>query len=467
MATLLSSARSTKPIRLRDVPTVAQIIERTPVVPASPDPWYEGRTPRPTAPEWLVFGARVRHAVIPGTWKVVREAARYGNGRDWLVRVREQAGDGSLFGPVLSWKVGEVAGLATAEPAPAIAIVNTPAPADDKPLTVAMVISIDGTHYAVAPLAPAPDAVKAFRLEKIGGDEAVYDVEELAGVSRCDCADFVFRREGLDTIGCKHIRAAWMMGLIGEYTPAPGGRLVDPAPATLVSNKGGDAEPRHDDASPCCPADEPMPCTGCLSHEGPADLSDDGWDDDHIWTISDVAPEPDDDAEVLQLIEDGAELEAEGEEPLGYATPECFTAVSEGRADWAREFGLVPCPGWVTPENRADLLADDAIDGGWASRPRGYFEGLLAGAFDGEVPAPDPDEPAARSLAEQVDEHARELRAIGSPLHDLLAERAEALAGEIRYLDATTVGQYRDRREAALDAARDAAEARMASRCCC
>jgi hypothetical protein len=75
-------------------------------------------------------------------------------------------------------------------------------------------------------------------------------------------------------------------------------------------------------------------------------------------------------------------------------------------------------------------------------------------------------EPGPRSLAVQVEDHARELRAVGSPLHDLLAERAEGLAAQIRLVDATTVEQFRDRLSAMLDAAADAAEARHRAACC-
>lgn len=65
-----------------------------------------------------------------------------------------------------------------------------------------------------------------------------------------------------------------------------------------------------------------------------------------------------------------------------------------------------------------------------------------------------PTEPVEpRSLEHQVRDHARELRAQGSPLGDLLAEQAEQLADQIRYLEATTVEQYRDRLDAALDCA--------------
>ena len=369
MSTLTSPRNQVKPIRLATSPAVAP--GNPTVAPASPDPWYADRPAYAVAKADLTFAARVRHKVIPGVWKVVRAATRLDSTCRYTIRVREFAADGSLIGPVLNWTLDEVAAIVTDEPKAEPAtrsveeIVPQPiAPPAAKPLTVAMVISIDGTHYAVSPLAPAPDASKAYRFAKVGGDENVYDVEELAGVSRCDCADFVFRREGLDTLGCKHIRAAWMMGLIGESTPAPGGRLVE--------------------AVPCCPPSEIAPCTACLDADEPAGKA---WDP----TV-------------------GVE---EDEDPR-------YGPQDDGGGGW-------------------DAYDDDR----WAV-----------------------NEPAARSLADQVLAHARELRAVGSPLHDLLAERAEQLAGEIRYLDATTVGQYRDRREAALDAARDAAEARQAARCC-
>jgi len=49
-----------------------------------------------------------------------------------------------------------------------------------------------------------------------------------------------------------------------------------------------------------------------------------------------------------------------------------------------------------------------------------------------------------------VDQHARELRAEGSPLGDLLADHIAELAREIRALDASTVAQYIDRRDSVM-----------------
>ena len=48
----------------------------------------------------------------------------------------------------------------------------------------------------------------------------------------------------------------------------------------------------------------------------------------------------------------------------------------------------------------------------------------------------------------------------GTSLGDLLAERLEQLAAEMRFLGASTVEGYRDRRDAMLDAAGHWAEAR-------
>ena len=75
-------------------------------------------------------------------------------------------------------------------------------------------------------------------------------------------------------------------------------------------------------------------------------------------------------------------------------------------------------------------------------------------------------EPDRRTLAEQIDVEARHYRTLGTAFGDLIAETIEKLAAEVRWLDASTPDAYRDRREAALDAARDAAESRMASGCC-
>lgn len=473
------------------------------------DPWTD-RPVYDVPKAALVFGARIRHKVIGGTWKIVREAERLDSTRRFTIRVREQADNGSLFGPVLHWRLDEVAGLVTDEPAAPVESPNRddvtlrpepPAPDADKPLVVAMAIGINGTHYSVSPLAPSPDAVKAFRFVKIDGDGRAYDVEELEGGARCDCADFVFRREGLDTLGCKHVRAAWMCGLIAEYATTPPPRDAYSAHreklATIAAAEDEVRRAAYDDAReaealsardafediaeseaaarqvepvPCCEPAEISPCSACVNvHTLPDDLSGDDWGDGFRWEPG-PDPDPETDPEVLELIEAGAELEAEGEGPLADATPECFEAVAQGRADWMREFGLVPFVDWVSKDNRDDLLAEGAILDGWACYRDKEFEDARRARTSAMLAAEDAliaaRELPTRTLAEQVDDHARELRSIGSPLHDLLAERAASLAAQIRLVEATTVEQFRDRLEAMLDAARDAAESRLQSGCC-
>src|SRR4051812_6071903 len=95
---LLSPAPTSKPIT---------------VAPASPDPFYVDRPVYAVEVSALIFGVRVRHRVTPGVWKVVRAASRLDITSRYHVRVREQADNGSLFGPVLNWRLDEVAALVT------------------------------------------------------------------------------------------------------------------------------------------------------------------------------------------------------------------------------------------------------------------------------------------------------------------------------------------------------------------
>lgn len=440
-----------------------------------------------------------------------------------------------------------------------------PVNAKSRPLAVALTLTINGQSYDVTPLAHAPGSTRSYRLAKVGGDEAVYDVDAYADRVECSCPSYRKTHEGTSSL-CKHSRGMIMVGLLEapavEAAPAPyaehvakldaiaaaeavvrseaeapafdrdiyraqnavaEGRALwvshrhlhtsepasKPAPdhardIVLIDDDGtaletpGEMDRRHVEEhaalvavcelradwlcdkpseAECCPDEEPMPCRGCLTHDEPpadderrhtfpADLDGTDWDDDHVWNLgADVEPEPEPepDREVLALIENGAELEAEGEAPLADATPECFEAVAQGRADWAREFGWVPCPGFVTRENAIDLMTDDAIANGWAEyRDRSRAEAMRARKAAMDAPHVEPE---PRTLEEQVRDHARELRAIGSPLHDLLAERAESLADQVRLVEATTVAQFRDRLDAMLDAEAARIEARR-STCC-
>ena len=76
-------------------------------------------------------------------------------------------------------------------------------------------LKIRQTLYAVSPLECDPSiAAKAFRLNKPDG--TLYDVAQTVHGHRCDCPDFVFRRDGLDPSGCKHVKALISQGLLDD-----------------------------------------------------------------------------------------------------------------------------------------------------------------------------------------------------------------------------------------------------------
>jgi len=76
-------------------------------------------------------------------------------------------------------------------------------------------LTIGRTTYAIRPLACASViADRAFRLTK--GDGTAYDVSQTTYGPICDCPDYIFRRDGLDPSGCKHIKALVGSGLIGS-----------------------------------------------------------------------------------------------------------------------------------------------------------------------------------------------------------------------------------------------------------
>jgi hypothetical protein len=74
------------------------------------------------------------------------------------------------------------------------------------PRDVRVFLEIDQTRYALTRIR-CDDAIgrRAFRLVK--DDGTIYDVIQTRFGSECDCPDYIFRREGLDPQGCKHIQA--------------------------------------------------------------------------------------------------------------------------------------------------------------------------------------------------------------------------------------------------------------------
>lgn len=84
---------------------------------------------------------------------------------------------------------------------------------------IGLVLTIRETAYAVRPLRPDPAlAARAYRLRK--GDGTLYDVAQTRHGPACDCPDFVYRRDGLDPAGCKHVKALVAFGLIEPTAPA-------------------------------------------------------------------------------------------------------------------------------------------------------------------------------------------------------------------------------------------------------
>ncbi|HEY2157668.1 MAG TPA: hypothetical protein VGH33_18710 [Isosphaeraceae bacterium] len=78
-----------------------------------------------------------------------------------------------------------------------------------------LVLTIDRAAYAIFALPRALDrSRRAYRLIKADG--AVYDLSETRYGPSCDCPDYIFRRDGLDPSGCKHIKALVRHGLIAN-----------------------------------------------------------------------------------------------------------------------------------------------------------------------------------------------------------------------------------------------------------
>ena len=81
------------------------------------------------------------------------------------------------------------------------------------PLVYHLALTIGPTRYEIERLAePLVPGARAFRLIK--DDGTIYDVAQTTYGPECDCPDYLFRRDGLDPAGCKHIKALVGSGLI-------------------------------------------------------------------------------------------------------------------------------------------------------------------------------------------------------------------------------------------------------------
>ena len=81
------------------------------------------------------------------------------------------------------------------------------------PAVCRLTIAINGMDYLVNPnVAEDSAALKAYRLTKTDG--TAYDAAVTEHGLTCDCPDFIFRRDGIDPEGCKHIKAMVAFGLL-------------------------------------------------------------------------------------------------------------------------------------------------------------------------------------------------------------------------------------------------------------
>ena len=94
-----------------------------------------------------------------------------------------------------------------------------------------LVLEIAETRYVLRAVA-CSDAIgrAAFRLVK--DDGTIYDLVQTKHGPECDCPDFIFRRDGLDPGGCKHVQALVAVGMLAAHPAGPvarGGALAYPA----------------------------------------------------------------------------------------------------------------------------------------------------------------------------------------------------------------------------------------------
>lgn len=82
-------------------------------------------------------------------------------------------------------------------------------PADTCRLTV----RIRSVDYTARPVRPeTPEVTRAWRLRRADGE--TYTVADTTDGATCECMDFLYRHDGRDQDGCKHIRALRVLGLI-------------------------------------------------------------------------------------------------------------------------------------------------------------------------------------------------------------------------------------------------------------
>lgn len=301
-------------------------------------------------------------------------------------------------------------------------------------------VRINGARYHAEEVTGITDPfiLRAWRFEKSGDDEAVYDVAKHAhgGIS-CTCPDWETRHYEYNTAGCKHVQCAVALGFLtraerGMERPAlvPGVNRVrdefdEPAPVVVevapielpAPISGGSPEAPEAVEVPAAVKTTISPVTGRTLY----------WDGAG-WTSSKPNAE-----EIVPDRSTPCCRPEEGDAPcLG-----CATATVEVEAPADPESPPLPL---------TDLDLEPPADLGPASSWPAWTDEDRWTIAD-EVVA-DCDTPSALLTLDQlIEAEADRLAALGNAAGDLMARTLAELAKTVRFVQATTPGDYLDRLE--------------------
>ncbi len=112
--------------------------------------------------------------------------------------------------------------------------------------TCRLTLAINGAPYRVGPVTCDPSAaLRCYEPRKADG--AAYHVSQHGHGAECTCPDFVYRRDGIDPAGCKHVKALAAFGLIvADVRPIRGGAPVADAHPLPSAAPGPVAAPAPD-----------------------------------------------------------------------------------------------------------------------------------------------------------------------------------------------------------------------------
>jgi hypothetical protein len=285
-------------------------------------------------------------------------------------------------------------------------------------LTVSLSLAIDHQVYSLEPIrSEDPEITRVWRLTaKASGN--VYDVAQTARGATCDCGDYEFRHAGKDALGCKHIVALRLMGLLDAAPAKPTGDWACEEARCGGCRMGAQHDPGF--TPPCCPSDElvnqPITVPDVLPDEAPeldpgadfdpAEMEDpddtgefdpilDGNEEDERWELG---PDPDGPAPTAEDLADAAEIfgEMDAQRHLDRSDRLTLDDLIEHQIrfceGWQNEAGkwfalhmtelLIKYPGAGSPTTPAEAMArieilEQDVRQQWEAR--GYEEGKAAG----------------------------------------------------------------------------------------